>query len=122
MKTLAMLLLFALTAMISTYAWAKRMAPKPVKPVVHDGVKYVVPLDNGRVGKIIAQDEQTGKRLWETVVYKVKIDPNLEEDVQWVFVSGLAICDGKLSVTNEKKEQYTVDLKTRKVEKTPKAK
>jgi hypothetical protein len=117
MKTVAIVLLFALTAMISTDAWAKRTAPKDVKPIVHEGVKYLTPHDNGREGKIIAEDEKTGKKLWEAVVYKVKIDPNLEEDVQWVFISGLELHGNKLIVSNEKGDSYAVDIKTKKVEK-----
>jgi len=103
--------------MIASEAWAKRGGPKPVTPVVHDGVKYVVPNENGREGKIEARNEKTGEKLWVVVIYKVKIDPNLEEDVQWVFVTGLAICDNTLLVTNEKNERFVLDLKTKKVEK-----
>jgi hypothetical protein len=50
----------------------------------------------------------------------VKIDPGLEEDVQWVFITALELDGGKLRVTNGKGEQYTLDLKTKKVEKVDK--
>lgn len=98
-------------------AWAKRAAPKPVAPVVHNGVQYTAPHASGREGKIVACDANSGKRLWELVVYTVKINPNLEEDVQWVFITGLAIKGDKLLVNNEKGVQYAVDLATRQVEK-----
>ena len=86
-------------------------------PVVHDGVKYLAPNANGREGKVEARSEKTGEKLWDAVIYTVTIDPNLEQDVQWVFITELAVRDGKLLVTNEKGERYVVDLKTRKVEK-----
>jgi len=120
MKKLSVLFCLLLTAMIASTAWAKRAGPKPVTPVVHMGVTYVAPNENGREGKIEARNEKTGKKLWDVVVYTVTIDPSLEQDVQWVFITGLAVRDNTLLVTNEKNEQYTLDLKTKKVEKVKK--
>jgi hypothetical protein len=117
MRTLSIVLSLIVAGAFASEAWAKRMPPKPVTPLVQDGVKYVALLDNGRQGIIEAQDEKTGKKLWDLVVYTVKIDPNLEEDVQWVFITTLAARDHALLVTNEKNQQYTVDLKTKKIEK-----
>jgi hypothetical protein len=71
-------------------------------------------------GKIEARNEETGKILWDVVIYTVKIDPSLEQDVQWVLITGLAVRDNTLLVTNEKNEQYILDLKTRKVKKVKK--
>jgi hypothetical protein len=88
-----------------------------VAPVVHQGVKYVAPNDNGRQGRIEARNEKTGEKLWDAVIYTVKIDPNLEEDVQWVFISALELRDNTLVITNEKGDRYLLDLTTRKVKK-----
>ena len=115
-KKLSMLLCLLLAAMIASEAWAKRAAPKPVTPVAHKGVQYVAPNANGLEGIIEARNEETGKKLWDVVIYTVKIDPSLEQDVQWVFITGLVVQDNTLLVTNEKNEQYILDLKTRKVE------
>lgn len=120
MKKLSILLCLLLAAMIASEAWAKRAAPTPVTPVVHKGVKYVAPNANGLEGKIEAWNEETGKILWDIVIYTIKIDPSLEQDVQWVFITGLAVQDNTLLVTNENNEQYILDLKTRKVEKVKK--
>jgi len=108
--------------MIASEAWAKRAGPKPVAPVVQNGMKYVAANENGREGKIEARNEKTGKKLWDVVVYTVTIDPNLEEDVQWVFITELAIRGNSLLVTNEKNERFTLDLKTKKIEKDKKKK
>ena len=120
MSRLSITLSLMLTAMIASEAWAKRAGPKPVAPVVHNGVKYVAPNESGRQGKVEARNEETGEKLWDVVVYTVKIDPNLEEDIQWVFITGLAVRGNALLVTNEKNEHFTVDLKTKKVEKVKK--
>ena len=117
MKRLATVLCLTLAALVAREAWAKRTAPRPVSPVVHNGVKYAAPNASGREGRIEARDEKTGEKLWETMIYTVKIDPRLEEDVQWVFITSLAVRDEAILVTNEKNEQYIFDLKTRKVTK-----
>jgi len=109
-----------LTAVVASEAWAKRAGPKPVTPVVHEGVKYEAPNKNGREGKVEARNAETGEKLWDAVIYTVEIDPKLEEDIQWVFITGLAVSDGKLRVTNEKSDEYALDLKTKKVEKVRK--
>lgn len=120
MRQLPVMLSLVLAVMTFDVTWAKRAAPQPVAPVVHDGVKYTAPNANGRTGLIEARSEKTGEKLWDVVVYKVEIDPKLEEDVQWVFITGLAVRDNTLVVTNEKNEQYVVDMKTHKVEKAKK--
>ena len=119
MKPLSLLLSLTLVALPAADAWAKRMPPKPVKPVVYQGVKYAAPNASGREGMVEARDEKTDKKLWDAVIYKVKIDPNLEEDVQWVFITKLERRDDKLLVTNEKNEKYLLDLKTHKVKRVP---
>ena len=50
MGRLSFVLCLTLAAMIPSEAWAKRASPKPVPPVVHNGVKYVAPNENGRDG------------------------------------------------------------------------
>ncbi len=116
MRMLAMVSL-TMVALTAGDVWAKRAGPKEVEPVVADGVKYVASNDSGREGKVEARDAKTDKKLWEVVVYTVKIDPELEEDVQWVFITRLAVKENALLVTNEKGEAYKVDLTTKKVEK-----
>jgi acyl-CoA hydrolase len=107
-------------AAMAAEAWAKRGPPEPVTPVVHNGVKYVAPNQNGREGRVEARDAKSDKLLWGVTVYTVPIDPNLEEDVQWVFIAGLALRDGALLVTNEKNQQFVLDLKTKEVKKVEK--
>jgi len=43
------------------------------------------------------------------------IDPNLEEDVQWVFIKALNIQDGRLIATTERGKTYQVDVNTKAV-------
>ena len=94
-------------------ALSKRIAPPTVPPVIHEGVRYVAPTDDGRRGYIEAWDIDANKRLWELTVFTNRIDPKLEEDVQWVFIKSLSLQDGMLMVTSERGKTYQVDLKTR---------
>ena len=91
----------------------KRTAPVTVTPVVHKGVRYVAPNDNGRRAYVEAWDVQTNKKLWELAVFTNRIDPGLEEDVQWVFIKALSVRGGMLIVTSERGETYQIDLNTR---------
>ena len=122
MGRLLVVLCLILAAISASEVWAKRAAPKPVTPVVHNGVKFVAPNLDGREGKVEAINDSNGKRLWDVVIYRIKIDPKLEKDVQWVFITKLAIQQNALQITNEKNEQFKLDLATRKVEKVTKGK
>lgn len=120
MRRQLVFLCLAWMAIVAGESFAKRAEPRPVPPVVHHGVKYAAPNQNGREGKVEARDEKTGRKLWEVVIYTVAIDRNLEEDVQWVFITALSIRDDVLTVTNEKGERFSLDLKTKKVERLKK--
>lgn len=93
-------------------AHAKRKAPTPVPPVVWQGVEFRAPLDLEHMGRVQSFDVLSGRKLWESKVYRVWINPLLEEDVQWVFVKRLQVENAKLLVTNEHGKTYRVDPKT----------
>ena len=94
MTRLAVIL--SLTLILSQLASAKRIAPVKVDPVIYEGIRYVAPNDDGRRGYIEAWNVGTNKKLWELTIFTNRIDPNLEEDVQWVFIKALNIQDGRL--------------------------
>jgi hypothetical protein len=96
-------------------ASAKRTAPAKVEPVIHEAVRYVVPNDDGRRAYIQAWDIKTNKKLWELTIFTNRIDPKLEEDVQWDFIEKLSVRDGTLTVTSEHRKRYEIDLKTKAV-------
>ena len=92
---------------------AKRSAPAPVAPVVTNGIRYSAPSD--AMAFVVAADAGTSKELWRARIYEVRVDPNLERDVQEVFIVSLAVKDGFLLIANERGEKYALDLQTRKV-------
>src|SRR5262245_8455580 len=97
------------------FASAKRPTPVKVDPVVYDGIRYIAPNDDGRRGYIEGWNVATNKKLWELTLFTNRIEPNLEEDVQWVFINALYIRDGRLIATSEHGENYQIDLKTKEI-------
>ncbi|MCX7010509.1 MAG: hypothetical protein NTY53_25245 [Kiritimatiellaeota bacterium] len=106
-------LLIVASLLLVAVATAKRAAPAGVAPVVHEGLEYRAPQE--KQGVVEAWEQATGKLLWEQQVYAVKRNPQLEQDVQDVFITKLELAAGKLLITNEKQARYALDLKTRKV-------
>ena len=110
--TRVVLILFAVP-LLPCLASAKRAAPARVEPVIYEGVRYIAPNDDGRRAYIETWDIQTNKKLWDLTVFTNRIDPKLEEDVQWVFIDKLRVQDGTLMVTSEHGKTYQIDLKTK---------
>jgi hypothetical protein len=108
---LAVILL--LTLLLPQMTPAKRIAPAKVDPIIYEGICYVAPNEDGRRGYIEAWNVGTNKKLWELTIFTNPIDPNLEEDVQWVFIKALNVQDGRLIVTSERGKTYHVDVNTK---------
>lgn len=98
-------------------AHAKRPQAAKVEPVINKGIRFAAPNDDGRRGYIQAWDTKTNKPLWDLTIYRVSINPFMEEDVQWVFIKRLSLADNRLIVVDERDRAYGVDLKTRMVKK-----
>jgi hypothetical protein len=109
------LVFVAVALLLPSLVIAKRVAPAKVEPVVYQGVRYIAPNDDGRRAYIEAWDVQTNKKLWDLTIFTNRIDPTLEEDVQWVFIKALNFRDGALVVTSERDKIYRVDPKTKAV-------
>ena len=92
---------------------AKRAAPTDVAPVVIKGVEYSAPHD--AMGFVVAKGISSGKELWRARIYEVRVNAELERDVQDVFITSLVVKDDTLLITNERGEKFSLDLHTRKV-------
>ena len=62
---------------------------------------------------MIASDAKTGKELWRLMIYETNIKPDLEEDVQWVFITRLWFKGTSLLVRDERSRCYLVNLATK---------
>jgi hypothetical protein len=99
----------------------KRGGPAEVAPVTIDNVTYSV-IHFGRAegldqngGYLLAKDKKTGEKLWTLKVYNTKVNPELERDVQDVFITELKKHGQDLDVSDEKGNRYRVDVKKRSV-------
>jgi hypothetical protein len=118
MRHLFLVFIFsALCMVMPSLLSAKRLPPELVEPVSTGTLRIEAPLNNGREACIYAYDRADGHLLWSVVVFTQKIDPNLEEDVQWRFITGLKIVGDVIEVTAEGGARYRVFITTRKVEK-----
>ena len=122
-------LIVATLVLLAPVAFAKRGAPAKVAPVTYEGIEYRAPTSTlspdakafpSKMGVVEAWDKAAGKMLWEKKVYIVAPDPGLERDVQDVFITKLEIDAGKLIVTTERNDRYSIDLTTREVTKVVK--
>jgi hypothetical protein len=97
---------------MATTAVAKRAAPRPVKPLVEDGIEYSAPFS--REGFVVATWLKTGREIWSRQIYVIKHEykQGLEEDVQTCFVTDLRFEKGKLKVMNEQGGEYELDPAT----------
>ena len=109
--------LVLLVAFMPIIAYAKRKAPPKVKPFIFEGVRYVVPNDDGRRAYVQAWDTTTNKMLWEATIFRNFIVPLAEEDVQHVYIKKMSISDGKLILVAEDERVYSLDMQTRAVRK-----
>ena len=99
-------------------AEAKRRAPAEVLPVKMGNFEYSAPHRNGthkQMGSIEAQDLKSGKLIWSRQIYTVKYDPDLEGDVQDVFIKSITIQGNNLIITNERNSKYQLNLNSLKV-------
>jgi outer membrane protein assembly factor BamB len=90
--------------------------PKPVTPVVSDGIRYAAEGD-GVDESVIASNASDGKMLWKVRVVHNEIDPRMERDVQDVYITDLSLAGSALLVRDEKSRCYNVNLTTKQVEK-----
>jgi hypothetical protein len=99
-------------------AEAKRGAPMEVLPVKVGNIEYSAPHRNGthkQMGFIEARDLKSGKLIWSRQIYAMKYDPDLEGDVQDVFIKSITVEGNNLIITNERNSKYQLDLNSLKV-------
>jgi len=101
--------------LLATPVHAKRLPPKPVPPIVAEGVEYTVPHDV-LMGLVVATDIKSRTVLWQRQIYAVRFNPDIEQDVQACYITSLAAGSGKLTIKNERGNVYELFLKTLQVQ------
>ena len=63
------IIIFLTVALLSPLALAKRAAPAKVESIIHQGIRYIAPNDDGRRAYIEAWDIRTNKKLWDLTIF-----------------------------------------------------
>ncbi|MHC4157804.1 MAG: hypothetical protein ACYSSO_01870 [Planctomycetota bacterium] len=108
MKNTGIICLLFILLTSTSMAYGKRRSPEPVKEVVYKGIEYHA--THKLMGCVEARDIEKNSPLWWRQIYVVKYDPNLEQDVQDVFIKSLKIKDNNLLIVNEAGGRYLLDL------------
>jgi outer membrane protein assembly factor BamB len=86
-----------------------------------DGIYRFVLRENGQPNKlnvykgghVAAYLKVTGEKLWEKYLYKVRLDPAVERDVQDVFIQQMYLDNpNRLILENERGEWFVLDRRT----------
>ncbi len=64
---------------------------------------------------MFATDAKNGGKLWQVSVFETKIDPKLEEDVQWVFIVGMKLSGNSVLLKDEAGRCWQVDIESKRV-------
>ena len=105
LKSIFLILAITLIPTIS----AKRVPPIPVRPVTINNIRFEAPIT--RMG--IVEAYTANKKLWEQSVYKINYIPNLEKDIQDIYITKLENFMGILKITNEKGDIFELNPATR---------
>jgi hypothetical protein len=111
-----LLIVWVALAFLAASAPGKRVPPKPVSPVISNGIRYSAEGD-GRDQYVVAADASSGHVLWRVKVFHNHIKFWIEEDVQWVFITDLKLIDNSLLVRDERPQCYSIDLMRKNVKK-----
>ncbi len=93
---------------------SKRLEPTKVNSVLHNGKEYSI--NHSKIGTILVRDKDSKKEKIVTV-YTIDYDPNLEKDIQDVFIKSIKIYNQSLLIQNERGVLYEMNLETYEVKK-----
>ena len=121
MCQLSRILILIVLSCVSQAAYAKRGPAPVVPPLAVNGVTYSASPQPEWATTVCgtvyvrAVDLKTGRPLWQTKLYEIKLNPHVEGDVQDVCVESMRAVHGHLKLVNEKGDTFKVDLATGRV-------
>jgi hypothetical protein len=92
---------------------AKHKAPASVDPIIHQGVRYVLPNDKGLHAYVEAWDAQTERKLWTKTVFRRWFCPfRGTECMQYEYINSMVLQTDQLLLTSERGREFTLDIRT----------
>lgn len=107
--------LVILSFLIPVLLYAKRTPPKPVAPVSGGGVTYNSSGD-GLEEFVVATKTDSGGELWKAKIFTIQVKPELEKDVQGIYITKLKLAGSNLYVRDESARCFQVNVKNQVVE------
>lgn len=126
-RSIVLMIVLASTMAVATPGLAKRAAPPVAQPLTLGGVTYVATHStapaSGKptsfIAKVEAHDPAGNKLLWDVEVYRIRYQPDLETDVQDIWIASLAAQGSDVLVTDERGQRYLVEVATRTAHRLP---
>ncbi len=100
--------------------FAKRAFVEYPDKLISGNTEYKASYDFGRKMQnayIEARDIVSNTVIWKIKIYSIRLDPALEQDVQWVMIIEIKEKNGRLIISNEKNQFFSLDLKSMEVKK-----
>ncbi len=92
---------------------SRAFAPEKIPPVIYKDIKFVAENSSPEnMGIVQAFHVNTDKLIWSKKVYTVKINPNVEEDTQEIYIKEMKIENDKLVIINENQKKYILNPNT----------
>lgn len=118
MKKFMIYIIALMVVYYATTVHAEHVTPKPVTPVIKDGIEYSAPLDLYLMGYVVAKDIKTNSVIWKRQIYEVKFEGEgeiPESDALERYITNLAIEGENLLIVNERWQRFKLNLKTQKL-------
>lgn len=129
-KRIVFILIFILVIFSSQYAFAKRVPPTEISDIVYGENKICFECsanctctncfekaDTSFCACIVSRNKETNAIVWRTQLYEYKYNPNVEKDVQYVFLKTMKLNYDIITATDEKDNTYKLNAKTGLLEK-----
>ena len=116
-RSLLIVIVLCVIGLLSGEAFAKRAPPAEAAPVRHGDVEFRVRHHTGGgylPGFVEAWDTSKNQQIWLRQIYVIRRNPDLEQDVQDVFVTGLKLIADRnaLEISNERGGLFELNLET----------
>lgn len=106
------ILVFCFCCSVQVFA-SRGQAPAVIPSIIYKDIKIVAENSSPEnMGIVQAFNANNNELIWSAKVYQVIIDPDIEDDTQWVFINEMKIDGDKLIIVNEKKAVFTLDPET----------
>ena len=110
--------LLSILIMFAASSFAKRLPPPEVAPLTKGNLVYrsaVNVSDDGKwfFGIVVIESAEEPKNFRPVPIYAIKLDKNLEKDVQWKFIKSMEFKDEEtITIVNERNNTFELNINT----------